>query len=504
MNWTRVRLLAAALVAGALTSTCVAPAAARDRIYWASNTGQIRYANLDGSNPTTIHFAHAGQPGGPAVSNVFGLTLDPATGTIYWMNGSGTDTTIWVANLDGSGGRQLEPADVASAPGGIALNRGQGRIYWSNDSYTDSVSFARLDGSGAGQLNTTGTTAHRTDGIAIDRAGGRLFLANFEGGPEPNNPGSLSYVLLDNSGGNDLDTYSAPVSEPDDVAYDRPTGLLYWVNFRPSSIGYANIATPALDSGALSTAGASSSTNYAGLAIDRDVGRVYFTGYGTPSSSRISYARLDGSGGHDLSIPQSHVGTPIGIAILEVPRPSGPASVEGGAVAGADLTCSRPSWLPDAAEAHLFRAPRLRGFEWLRDRKVVKRTPMTGRTARTAKLGATVAGNYRCRALAANAAGTGAAASAVHKVEATAMITSATIHAPAGAARFSFEGSKGTTGFACALVRTASGKKPPAPQFSPCASPKSYSGLAHGNYIFEVRARSTAGAGPAAKRSFSI
>ena len=89
---------------------------------------------------------------------------------------------------------------------------------------------------------------------------------------------------------------------------------------------------------------------------------------------------------------------------------------------------------------------------------------------------------------------------------ARAKITKAKISSAKGRARFTFISSGGGNGFQCALVRRHKKKtgKKPKPSFSACKSPKRYKNLTPGKYTFEVRALSSAGAGPAAKRGFAI
>jgi hypothetical protein len=80
-------------------------------------------------------------------------------------------------------------------------------------------------------------------------------------------------------------------------------------------------------------------------------------------------------------------------------------------------------------------------------------------------------------------------------------ITRVTIDAAHRTAKFAFRAG-GATGFRCALLKPAlrHGK----PRFARCHSPKSYAHLRHGKYVFEVRAVSSAGAGPVARHRFTI
>ena len=67
-------------------------------------------------------------------------------------------------------------------------------------------------------------------------------------------------------------------------------------------------------------------------------------------------------------------------------------------------------------------------------------------------------------------------------------------------ATFGFQALRKATGFRCALAKVGV-----APSFKSCTTPKTYSSLASGDYIFRVRAFNAIGADPTpAKRSFKI
>jgi hypothetical protein len=73
-------------------------------------------------------------------------------------------------------------------------------------------------------------------------------------------------------------------------------------------------------------------------------------------------------------------------------------------------------------------------------------------------------------------------------------------------ATFRFIGFDTTTGLQCALIKSPKDKHAsvPKPHFSACKSPKTYTHLRAGEYIFEVRAASAAGTGPAARKNFRV
>jgi hypothetical protein len=70
---------------------------------------------------------------------------------------------------------------------------------------------------------------------------------------------------------------------------------------------------------------------------------------------------------------------------------------------------------------------------------------------------------------------------------------------------FSAVGAASATSTECALVRVPAHGKAPAPHFVSCAAPKTTRTLAHGRYVFSVRARSAAGVDPTpARRTFTL
>jgi hypothetical protein len=81
--------------------------------------------------------------------------------------------------------------------------------------------------------------------------------------------------------------------------------------------------------------------------------------------------------------------------------------------------------------------------------------------------------------------------------------TKATIDREHHAATFGFK-AVGAKRIQCAMLTPGRRKEHPKPQFTRCRSPKTYKHLKNGKYTFEVRAVSRSGAGPAAKRRFTI
>jgi DNA-binding beta-propeller fold protein YncE len=376
-------------------------AAGANLVYW-SNQGAppgpgVSFANLDGSGGSDLSTT------GATTDEPAGVTIDAATGKVYWANMNGT---ISYANLAGGGGSQLNiTGATADNPFGVAIDPGQGRIYWANlDSDTDPIAYANLDGSGGGNLNVTGATADGADGLAVDPATGKVYWANYSNA-------TISYANLDGSGGGgQLDTTGVTPQGPNGVAIDAATGKLYWSNFGSNSdpISFANLDGSG-GGGNLSTTGATASGAF-GLALDPSAGKVYWANV---ENNTMSYADLSGGGAGQLNLAGSTsdaVGWP---ALLETPVATGSPTISGGSTPGSVLSCSQGSWAPDVVESFLYRAPQSYSYTWTHDG-----APMSGAT--TSSVAANASGPYACQLSAANYAGSITQASSTHTIQALA------------------------------------------------------------------------------------
>jgi len=91
----------------------------------------------------------------------------------------------------------------------------------------------------------------------------------------------------------------------------------------------------------------------------------------------------------------------------------------------------------------------------------------------------------------------------------TISLGSAKVNAKKHTATFSFTGNGDVTSLQCALVHIPAakhGKKPPtpAPSYATCTSPKSYTHLKAGSYVFYARAVGPGGTSTAASHRFTV
>jgi DNA-binding beta-propeller fold protein YncE len=391
------RGIAALIAATAPLAAFTTTAAAANRIYWgnygATPPATMSFANLDGSGGGGVVNTH-----GATVDEPFGVAIDSAGGTLFWVNDSG-NAVSW-ANLDGSRAGNLDTtgASAVSNPESVTIDPGAGLIYWVNGN--NKISFAKLDGTGGGgDLNTTGATVSGADGVAIDRVAGRIYWAN--GGV----PQGIFFAKLDGTGGGgQLNTGAATFSGPVGLAIDPATQRIFWTNNAGNKISFAKL--DGSGGGDLDTSPVTVQSPE-GLAVDPVGGRVYWANYG---ANKISFAKLDGTGGGgDLSTAGATMDGPAYPALLYAPAAAGAPEVGGGTSPGSVLSCTQGAWGDDFLGSFTYRAPHSFGYQWTLNGESVA-------GAESSSFTAFAPGDYRCTVTASNAAGATSQTSAVHTV----------------------------------------------------------------------------------------
>jgi hypothetical protein len=408
------------------------PASAADSVYWVDyERAAISHADISGGGAADVPI--------PAdlIEGPYGTALDPAEGKLYWTNWN--TNSIGVANIDGSGAALLntEGATVAG-PSGLAIDPATRRIYWANSesggsALPDTISYANLNGSGGADLNTTGATVSEPFSVAIDPAGGRLYWTN-----DFDTTDSISYANLDGSGGDDLDTDVTTEDSPIGLAIDGAAHRIYWGNSATESIGSASLAGG--EGGGFKLAG----IDPEGLALDAAANRVYWASH---SEKLIGFSSLSGEGQGAIDQTGIEPIYPAFPALLKTPvntvAPAitrAPKAIVVPALApgkGAPpfvqsqnetFECSQGSWAPDLYEASLYRAPKTVSYQWLRNA-----TPIPGATA--SSYAATEVGDYSCRVTATNGAGATALDTASLSIQASFALGKPTIDRKKGIAK---------------------------------------------------------------------
>ncbi len=244
----RWRLLTAPLAVLALL--CVA-APAQAYVYWATASGTVGRANLDGTGASNSFITGGSEPWGIEVDSAhiywtnfssdaigrasldgtnidqglitganhpYGVAVDGAH--VYWTNCNAG--TIGRANLDGT---NIDQSFItgASCPYGVAVDGKY--IYWTNEP-TGTIGRANLDGTGANNNFVTG--ANLLGGVAVDDA--HVYWAN-----EGND--TIGRANLDGTGV--VQSFITGASSPIGVAVDG--AHIYWANLHTGTIGRANV-----------------------------------------------------------------------------------------------------------------------------------------------------------------------------------------------------------------------------------------------------------------------
>ncbi len=346
-----------------------------DTVYWSSREGTIGFANLDGSGGANLNIS------GAPVSEAAGVAIDSATGRIYWANRGGS---IGFANLDGSGGGTLDTRGAAlSFPEGLAIDPVGRRLYWS-DRGNDTVSFASLDGGGGGTLTISGARVEDPGGLVVDPVARRLYWGN----TKVNAP-SISFANLDGSGGGTIPIGGGAVRNPTGIALDSAAQRIYWTNF-DGPIFSANL------NGSDVSAVASPLSSAIGIAVDSEQGRIF---WGDFRENQIGFGSLDNTGRDRINTGSGSVEFPFFVALLKAPRAVEPPTVFRSAAQASLLACGLGSWAPDLPGSFLFRAPHTLAFEWIRNGKVVQGAKQSSLMADAR------GGDYQCRVTAQNHAG---------------------------------------------------------------------------------------------------
>ena len=195
-----------------------------NKIYWAdAGTDKIQCANLDGSNVQDLIYIKD-------VRSPMRITLDVATGKMYWIQTFALSSEIWRANLNGSGQQKILRTTLDSI-NGIALDAAGGKMYWTQNGLLASgkIRGANLNGS---NVQTIVTGLGNPSGIALDVAAGKMYWTD-------SSRHKIQRANLDGSNVQDLVTRGSDA--PSDIALDAVDGRMYWVEQRGNRIRRANL-----------------------------------------------------------------------------------------------------------------------------------------------------------------------------------------------------------------------------------------------------------------------
>jgi uncharacterized repeat protein (TIGR01451 family) len=378
-----------------------------------AGAAEALYWNNYSATPSTIGFAGISGGGGSGTLNLSGadgfdfpegMAYDSVTNRLFVADDSAGDGQIVAVNLDGGAGRFTAPGAPVEGPEGLTLDPVTRTVYWINTT-SDTISWARLDGSAGGLLNLSGGPGADGFRLAIDSVGGRVYW----GEQLPGEAGRIAFANTDNSGGGVLNiTGATPPEFVTGIAVDEVGRRVYWLDHTQNEISFASLA-----GGGGGDLGAPGTVEGYGLNFDPGLGRalwgVYVSGEET-KADQFGYALVSGGGGSiSVSAPTYGVQDPI---VLKSPTGTGAPTLTRDAKARASLSCSQGSWAGDFPGGFVYQAPRTFAYQWTRNGAAVP-----GATAAT--FTATAPGSYACAVTATNHTGSAAQGSTAVNVKAS-------------------------------------------------------------------------------------
>ena len=178
------------------------------KLYWtektSDRTGQIRRANLDGTNVQLVK---------ELTSVPHGIALDAADGKIYLTNSWGKVQRL---NVDGSNFQSNLITGLEDLKD-LAVDVVNHKVYWTEQTGENigRVRRADLDGSNVELVKELNNVPH---GIAVDPSNGKLYLTNSRG-----------KVQRFNLDGSDFQwNFIVNLSSPQSIAVDVAEGKIYW------------------------------------------------------------------------------------------------------------------------------------------------------------------------------------------------------------------------------------------------------------------------------------
>ena len=285
------------------------------KMYWtdeANNRGEIRRADLNGSNNESI-FTLSND-----YTDIRSLALDVADGKMYWVESQ----KIWRTNLDGTSTQDLVTGLVSYSSHDLALDVAGGKMYWAAESPgaiqranmavnatvedlikrplgspeylaldvaggkiywtewdTQKIRRANLDGTSVQDLVVMGQEL--SSGLALDVAGGKMYWKE-DPGPAPGT-NKIRRANLDGTNVQDLITTPGSLGLGN-IALDVAGGKMYWIDSW-DKIRRANLDGTS-DQDLVTGLGSPE-----GLALDVAGGKMYWKG-----SQKIRRANMDGTG----------------------------------------------------------------------------------------------------------------------------------------------------------------------------------------------------------------
>lgn len=207
------------------------------------------------------------------------IETDHSTGKVYWRNAS---RRILRTDITGTGEVE-EVFDLGgSASGfGMALDPAASKIYWI-DAATSKIYVGNMDGTGAAVLYTTTASASSMRHLAIDTLNSKLYYTD-------NTPGQEGVYMLLADGSSSAETaifVDANNVAPFGIAIDPEVGLIYWSEQGELSTG--DIRVVGLEGQNPGTLVANCSTTPLGLSLDPILQKLYWADNDDDELRRVS------------------------------------------------------------------------------------------------------------------------------------------------------------------------------------------------------------------------
>jgi hypothetical protein len=399
------------LLTGAVALVCLAmlaiagTASAAETLYWDNDNGGVSPATIGfadfphGTGGGVLSNAIAGAPGTDVeIDEPEGMAYDPANGRLY-VAASGSNQILWVST-DGSGAGVLATGSApVESPAGIAVDPGTQTVYWANSVKAGSIGYASVSGGRGGTLNTTGASIESPYKIALDTQHDRVYWIGGEG--------KISYANLDGRPGADLSPSTPAERLVDWTAIDvePATNRLYVLGKNANGTdGVIWLSTLGVGGGGVIEVvpGAIYDEPY-GLAFDPPSGSLYWANYGAGEDRAHAFGTTTGPGQPSA----------LGIATAPVSGPGDPVVVRSpvGTAAptvtdsGSGLSCLQGGWEPDYPGSYVYAAPLSYAYQWSKNG-----APISG--ANGPSLVAGESGSYTCAVTASNLSGSATQVSA--------------------------------------------------------------------------------------------
>lgn len=181
--------------------------------------------------------------------------------------------------------------------------QGADRVYWWAD---EGLRFANVDGSGQITEINLSLPAENSEGTVVDPVANRIYWLSRVG----NDPPTIRFSNLDGTGVGALNVAGASIQEAMSLAIDPVGRRLYWSDDSPSKISFAK-----LDGSGGGTLPLTRVHRAGAVAVDPSARRIYWVNKEGQAAEKLSFANLDGTGEGSLPIGAATVNNPHGAAI---------------------------------------------------------------------------------------------------------------------------------------------------------------------------------------------